>query len=163
MYGADGDDGRPSDLPRELRDLWDHNVSGFALGAHSFHGPRHWRNVYFNAIDLVAATNGADIEVVRLFAILHDARRWNEGSDPDHGQRAADLAVELCGTLFELDDARLTVLCDACILHDRGKVSSDATTGVCWDADRLDLPRVGIAPAPRLMSTAEGKRRAGKH
>jgi len=63
--------------------------------------------------------------------------------------------------MFHLDDARLTVLREACILHDRGKVSADATTGVCWDADRLDLPRVGIAPAPRLMSTAEGKRRAG--
>jgi len=108
-----------------------------------------------------AATDGADVQVVRLFAILHDARRWNEGSDPDHGQRAADLAADLCGTMFHLDDARLTVLREACILHDRGKVSADATTGVCWDADRLDLPRVGIAPAPRLMSTAEGKRRAG--
>ena len=151
---------RPSDLPRELIELWDHCVGGFALGEDSFHGPRHWRNVYLNAIDLAQLTDGADVGIVRLFAVLHDARRLNEGHDPDHGQRAADLAGQLCGTLFELDEPRLSILTTACILHDRGQVSSDLTIGVCWDADRLDLPRVGIAPAPRLMSTEAGKRRA---
>jgi hypothetical protein len=29
-----------------------------------------------------------------------------------------------------------------------------ATVGCCWDADRLDLPRVGILPEASLMSTA---------
>jgi len=28
-----------------------------------------------------------------------------------------------------------------------------ATVGCCWDADRLDLPRVGIVPEARFMST----------
>jgi uncharacterized protein len=153
---------RPTDLPIELHELWDHCVAGFALGEDSFHGPEHWRNVYANAMELARDTDGTEVEVVRLFAILHDARRVNEDSDPDHGPRAADLAAELCGTLFDLDDARLAVLCEACVDHDRGKVSDDATIGVCWDADRLDLPRVGIIPMPRLMSTPAGKRRAGE-
>jgi uncharacterized protein len=112
-------------------------------------------------MQLVAESNGAaDVTVVRLFAILHDARRLNEGSDPDHGQRAANLAMELRGLQFELDDARLQILRTACLLHDRGQVSDDATIGACWDADRLDLPRVGIAPARRFMSTSAGRRRA---
>ena len=35
-----------------------------------------------------------------------------------------------------------------------GLVSEDPTVGACWDADRLDLPRVGIQPDPALFSTA---------
>jgi uncharacterized protein len=109
----------------------------------------------------VAESGGtADIAVVRLFAILHDARRLSEGTDPDHGQRAAQLATSLRGSHFELNDARLETLRIACVLHDRGHVSDDATIGACWDADRLDLSRVGIAPMKRFMSTAAGRRLA---
>jgi hypothetical protein len=32
-------------------------------------------------------------------------------------------------------------------------VSADGTIGTCWDADRLDLPRVGIWPSAALLST----------
>ena len=38
--------------------------------------------------------------------------------------------------------------------------ADDATIGTCWDADRLELPRVGIRPDPRYFSTIEGRRRA---
>jgi hypothetical protein len=31
------------------------------------------------------------------------------------------------------------------------------TIGVCWDADRLDLPRVGTRPTSDRMSTPYGK------
>src|SRR5262249_24487970 len=48
----------------------------------------------------------------------------------------------------------------ACAWHERGRVSDDPTIGACWDADRLDLPRVGTQPMPELMSTEEGKARA---
>ena len=44
--------------------------------------------------------------------------------------------------------------------HADGTVSSDPTVGACWDADRLDLPRVGITPRPELFST-EAARNAG--
>ena len=36
-------------------------------------------------------------------------------------------------------------------------VSDDPTTGACWDADRLNLWRVGITPAARLLSTTEAR------
>ncbi len=152
---------RPSELPADLVELWDVCTAGFALGSHSLHGPRHWRNVYFNGIQLVAESGGAaDVTVVRLFAILHDSQRLTEGHDPDHGPRAAIVAAGWRGQYFDLETARMEMLHTACALHDRGQVSADATIGACWDADRLDLPRVGIEPAKSLMSTAAGKRRA---
>ncbi len=51
----------------------------------------------------------------------------------------------------------LATLAHAMRHHDRGQVSDDPLVGTCWDADRLDLPRVGITPDPRLMSTASGQ------
>jgi uncharacterized protein len=97
---------------------------------------------------------------VRLFAVLHDSNRHSDGHDPEHGARAAAWARELNATHLHLDAPRLGLLCDAMTWHDKGRVSDDPTVGTCWDADRLDLPRVGVRPATRLMSTAEGRRLA---
>jgi hypothetical protein len=36
-------------------------------------------------------------------------------------------------------------------------VTDDPTVGACWDADRLDLPRVGVTVDPRLLSTAAAR------
>jgi hypothetical protein len=41
----------------------------------------------------------------------------------------------------------------------RRTLSTDPTVGVCFDADRLDLGRVGIEPDPELMSTEAGRKR----
>ncbi|MBB6018173.1 hypothetical protein HNQ04_003450 [Deinococcus radiopugnans ATCC 19172] len=32
----------------------------------------------------------------------------------------------------------------ACKHHASGQTTDEPTLGACWDADRLDLPRVGI-------------------
>ena len=40
----------------------------------SVHGPRHWRRVERNGL-LLATRSGANIAVVRLFALFHDSRR----------------------------------------------------------------------------------------
>lgn len=47
------------------------------------HGIAHWARVLENGLRLVEET-GANIEVVWLFAILHDFERVNEGGDPKH-------------------------------------------------------------------------------
>ncbi len=52
----------------------------------------------------LAGETGANVEVVSLFAILHDSRRINEVTDPEHGPRAAEFAAEIRGTVFDLDD-----------------------------------------------------------
>lgn len=136
--------------------LWALAAEGFVLGTQSLHGPDHWRRVEQNALDL-AADSKADITVVRLFAVLHDSQRHNETTDPEHGQRAANWAATLRNEHFKLDDARFAVLTEALIWHDKGKTSTEPTIGTCWDADRLDLGRVGIIPNSKFMSTKKGK------
>jgi uncharacterized protein len=37
--------------------------------------------------------------------------------------------------------------------HTDGMVAADPTTQTCWDADRLDLGRVGIRPNAELLCT----------
>ena len=88
-----------------------------------------------------------------LFALFHDSMRLNDGRDPQHGPRGAALAQELRGEAFDLHEAGMGLLGFACEEHTNGGVGSDPTVGVCWDADRLNLWRVGIRPDPRLLST----------
>ena len=57
------------------------------------------------------------------------------------------------GSLIELDDRRFELLYEACRLHTDGLTDGDLTLQVCWDADRLDLGRVGITPVPHLLCT----------
>jgi uncharacterized protein len=126
----------------------------------SLHGPGHWEQVERNAVELGEKTPGCDIEVARLFAILHDCKRQNEGTGEKHGARAAEFARELYDRgMLDLDPGRMAILEYALRSHNDGMVSSDPTIGVCWDADRLDLPRVGIAPVAALLSTKYAKGR----
>ena len=37
--------------------------------------------------------------------------------------------------------------------HTAGYVHQDTTVSVCWDADRLELPRVGIPTNPDYLGT----------
>ena len=39
----------------------------------------------------------------------------------------------------------------------RHRHSADPTIGACWDADRLNLWRVGVAPARGMLSTAAAR------
>lgn len=96
---------------------------------------------------------GADKELVGLFAILHDCRRENEGWDSDHGRRAASFASHLREKAFQIEADRFALLEKAIALHADGELSGDPTIGTCWDADRLDLPRVGVLPTPDFLST----------
>jgi uncharacterized protein len=125
----------------------------FALDWHGVHGVSHWRRVHENGLRLATPT-GARADVVELFAFLHDACRSSEGDDPLHGPRAARLAEDLHGTLFELDPEGLDILMIACRDHSVGLMEGDPTVLACWDADRLDLGRVGIRPRAELLCTA---------
>ena len=46
----------------------------------------------------IAEANGADREVVTLFALFHDSRRVNEDEDDGHGLRGAEFARSLRAT-----------------------------------------------------------------
>ena len=136
--------------------LWEVVANQFPLGRESTHGPAHWRRVERNAL-LLATRTGADVTVVRLFAVFHDSRRKNETHDPQHGARGAALAQELRGKYFDLADADFEKLIYACTWHTDEARNKDASIGTCFDADRLDLGRVGIIPDPAFMSTSFGK------
>ena len=133
-----------------------HIVAGYGLPLDGLHGISHWARVHENGQRLADAT-GADPQVVALFALFHDARRMNENWDPDHGRRGGDLARALRGTLVTLDEDRFRLLHAACAQHTDGHVSANPTLGACWDADRLDLGRVGITPDPALLSSAAAR------
>ncbi len=122
--------------------------------ASTLHGPRHWRAVARVGIALAQRTAAADLELIVLFGLLHDSQRWHDGHDPEHGPRAAALAQALAAEgILALGPDRLDTLCLACSEHADGLTSDDPTIGACWDADRLNLWRVGITPAHRLLST----------
>jgi uncharacterized protein len=131
-------------------------LGGYLLPPQGHHGVLHWARVSENGLR-IAEENGADAEVVRLFALFHDARRVNEHIDDGHGQRGGDLARSLRGSLVHLDDRRFELLYEACRLHTRGLTEGDATLGACWDADRLDLGRVGIKPRSHRLCTEAGR------
>jgi uncharacterized protein len=101
----------------------------------------------------IAEANGADTEVVTLFALFHDSRRVNDFHDPGHGLRGARLAESLRGSLVHLDNRRFRLLYEACRLHTDGLTEGDPTVLACWDADRLDLGRVGTTPSPVYLGT----------
>lgn len=129
-------------------------LAQYALDLHGTHGVGHWLRVRANGLALAAMTPGADAAVVELFALLHDSQRWDEGGDRGHGERSADFARSLAedGAL-RLDAVRLDLLATACAGHEHGRVSADPTIGCCWDADRLELSRLGRRPIARLLST----------
>lgn len=136
--------------------LWKRVIAECAPKWMSVHGPDHWRRVERNALILTTQT-GADVDVVRLFALFHDSQRVDDGFDLEHGPRAAVYVRSLWGSAFELSDEAFEKLEYACEWHTTGLHHADPTIATCWDADRLDLGRVSIIPNEKYMSTAFGK------
>jgi uncharacterized protein len=130
----------------------------YALASDGLHGVSHWARVWENGTRIAQATTGANLRVVRLFAFFHDAKRTNDGHDPQHGLRGADYAASLRTTLLqELSDAEFELLYAACAYHTDGLTDHHPTVQACWDADRLDLNRVGILPQPIRLCTEVAK------
>jgi len=129
----------------------------FKLDWHGIHGANHWSRVRENGLRLAEST-GARIGVVELFAFLHDSRRMNDDLDPEHGGRAVAFARDLREQgIIELSDSDFELLDLACAKHSDGQTSADVTVQTCWDADRLDLGRVGQRPHPHYLCTDEAK------
>lgn len=122
----------------------------FRLDWDGIHGAPHWSRVRHNGL-LLAAHTGANTRVVEYFAFIHDLGRRNDDYDPEHGNRAAAIAECIAGDLIELAVDELELLTEACRGHSDGHIVSDVTVMTCWDADRLDLGRVGIRPHPKRL------------
>ncbi len=77
-------------------------LEDYALPLGGDHGVAHWARVLENGLKLAEAT-GANVDVVSLFAVLHDLGRINECTEHDHGLRGADFTAELRGSVFDLN------------------------------------------------------------
>jgi uncharacterized protein len=126
-----------------------------------FHGLDHWQRVERNALYL-AQFNNADKKVLSYFAYLHDVMRENDGRDLGHGPRAAAFIMKYRDS-FPLSDNQFKQLKDACKGHTVGQRPDCITINTCWDADRLDLGRVGITPDSKYLFNAEAKRIADEN
>ena len=140
-----------------LKPLVHRILEDYELPPHGTHGVGHWARVLENGFRLEKET-GANVEVVQLFAVFHDSRRVNENMDDGHGERGGDLALELRGEWFVLSDHDFDLLYYACAGHTGGTTEADITVQTCWDADRLDLGRVGIVLEPPKLCTEVAKR-----
>ena len=140
-----------------LKPLLTFILDRYALPPEGIHGVAHWARVLENGQRLSVET-GANVVVVSLFALLHDSQRLNEGGDPQHGPRAAKFAETIRGKLFDLPDQEFSLLHRACEGHTHERTHSDMTIQTCWDADRLDLGRVGVMPHPSRLCTDVAKR-----
>lgn len=123
------------------------------------HGIGHSKRVSLLAKFLAQGTQ-ADTTVTGLFAFLHDVKRENDEYDLLHGKRAAEYVVQALYAegLLHITATQLEQVSYACEHHsDRYAQSDDITIQTCWDADRLDLWRVGIEPNPALLYTHKAK------
>jgi len=129
----------------------------YVLNWHGIHGWDHWMTV-LDTGKILSVNVDVDLRIVELFALLHDSCRHNDGIDPEHGPRAAEFARSLNERFFALEDRELEDLTLAIRDHTAGYVHEDPTICVCWDADRLELPRVGIPTSPDYLGTEAAKK-----
>ena len=136
---------------KSLKYLWETNkelVNQLQRESKLFHSPihgfKHWRTVEKNGLYL-SQFNDGDPAVISHFAYFHDCMRVNEHRDDGHGIRGGKYALKN-KDLLDLDDDQLNILYKACAGHTGGRNPSSDTIACCWEADRLDLRRVGIEP-----------------
>jgi uncharacterized protein len=129
----------------------------YRLSWHGTHGIGHWARVRENGLYIADNIIGVNKTIIELFAVFHDSGRQNEHIDDGHGYRGAELANQLRGTFFELGDQDFELLYTACCHHTDTHFHENITVQACWDADRLDLGRVGKTPIVDYFGTAIAK------
>lgn len=121
----------------------------------STHGVEHWDRVA--RFGRMLCQEGVDMNVILAFAYLHDSERRDNAEDIEHGKRASLLIDRIRKTeLRSLSDEQIAKLKRACEFHTTEHRTGDLTIDTCFDADRMDLLRVGIMPDPKRMATKRG-------
>ena len=145
-------------------------VSTSTARSSRIHGPAHWRCIFRIAGLICAATPKADPIVCAYFSALHDTQRLSNGTDPEHGRRAAQVVRGL-GPRLGLTAKQMSVLVEAIRDHADGRTTKHRTVGACWDADRLTPlacrnrsgPAAPVKPGrnPQLRSLESARRPDG--
>jgi len=122
------------------------------LSSGACHDFSHVERVYRLA-EHIAASEGADLFIVRAAALLHDIGRAAEKSKGPEPDRHEEISVELAGPFLEglgLPPERRQAVLDAIIQHRhrRGRAPQTVEAKCLFDADKLDsLGAVGVARA----------------
>lgn len=159
-----------SDLPKKLPKLIDKDMiykvvpkkvikklkEQFFLDFESeMHGFSHWCRVLENGL-IISSINGANKNVIIAFSLFHDLCRLTENrEDIEHGLRASIVLEDFKDQINLTEEEFLTVV-EACKNHSNAMKTDNKDIGTCWDADRLDLLRVGIYPDKKYLSTSIG-------
>lgn len=123
------------------------------------HGISHWTHVA--TLGKYLSKQIGDNVVTTLFAYLHDCKRLPNGNGNwEHGQRAGKFAQELfLNGLLSISESQLDQLIFACQHHNNHLIDTDdVTIQACWDADRLDLWRIGAIPDINFLHTDIAKK-----
>lgn len=141
----------------DLKKIKSYAVSRFKLNS-EIHGMQHWERVERNGLMLSQFDPQVNKRVVVLFAYLHDCEREDDFEDEEHGLRSAEKLYDISETLLaDLREEEFDLLYTAIANHNGGDEIGESTVDACFDADRLDLGRVGITLDPERMCTEKGK------
>jgi uncharacterized protein len=145
-------------VPSDWDQLLAEARNGALLAHEKMHGEPHWRGVAWAGLKIREVFPSIRGDLLTAFAVLHDCRRETDDRDPEHGDRAARVAVR-SGTLKRLVGAEgRELVAEACRLHERGQTRPETPTiGACWDADRVNLVRLGFRLDTRYFTVLSGE------
>ncbi|MDX2470608.1 MAG: hypothetical protein QNL04_08530 [SAR324 cluster bacterium] len=126
-------------------------LQNYALHKDGTHGLNHWLRVMYFGVK-IAQQRSINMNFVILFALIHDSQRQEGWEDEEHGLRAAESLTNFPWLQDYITHEELEKLFFAIMFHNKGITSKDQLIQTCWDADRLDLPRVGISLDPEYFS-----------
>lgn len=141
-------------VPRDpWQALYRNAIARAELAASPVHGEDHWRAVAAVGLELNRLCASTNRSLLLAFGMLHDCRRADEGWDPEHGARAADVAMRSAPLRDILSAEDIERLAFACLWHEKGRVERKVhDIGLCWDSDRYNLVRLEITPIRELLS-----------
>lgn len=126
----------------------------------SGHGLHHWLRVIDIGMRLADADPRVDRDVIVAFGLLHDSARTHDNYCEEHGPNSLNV-IRALDSCIPLDDNQKLMLSFACVNHTSADCNHfplfEPTLHACFDADRLDLWRVGIVPDSKYLFTDAGK------
>lgn len=121
----------------------------------NIHGVQHLRQVAFLAGRFAYSLN-VDYKTAIIGGYLHDCARSDDGGGNSHAHESAFLAKRIIETNWSSTD--IDKIFYAIYYHADGLNTNDPFIGCIWDADRLNLVRLGLIPKVELLSTEFAKR-----
>ena len=147
--------GLPCLMEKWVKQLRSYCIARWPEDLGTTHGVGHWDRVAM--FGRMLYDGECDMAVILAFAYLHDSERMDNAEDKEHGLRASRLIDTIReSNLRNLNEEQIKKLKRACEFHTIEHKTGDITIDTCFDADRMDLLRVGIKPSPERMATKRG-------